>query len=232
MSPFRLAPILFLSLLLVPLPAAAASPYADLLRRPSDPAALCADSIARVERASGVPARLMQAVSLVESGRQIPGRSARVAWPWTINAQGEGRFFETKAEAVAAVRELQSTGVDSIDVGCMQVNLLYHGDSFASLEQAFDPLANATYAARFLTELHDAKGTWEDAVAHYHSGRPKLHIPYREKVLAEWAEQTARPTVELAAVRHRSVAEPAPQRGSPGLTRPAFVARPSDIIDI
>ena len=41
----------------------------------------------------------------------------------------------------------RAQGARSIDVGCMQVNLLHHADAFASLEQAFDPVANARYAA-------------------------------------------------------------------------------------
>ena len=46
----------------------------------------------------------------------------------------------------------------SIDIGCAQVNLMHHPDAFASLEQAFDPMANADYAARFLKQLHDTHG--------------------------------------------------------------------------
>ncbi len=71
-------------------------------------------------------------------------------WPWTINVAGQGFFFPTKALAVTAVRELLASGVQSIDVGCLQVNLMFHPAAFASLEQAFDPMANARYAARFL----------------------------------------------------------------------------------
>jgi len=53
-----------------------------------------------------------------------------LAWPWTINAQGKGQFFKTKAEAVKAIKNLQAQGVKSIDVGCMQINLSYHGKAF------------------------------------------------------------------------------------------------------
>ena len=84
-----------------------------------------------------------------QPGRERPARPAdrRVhPWPWTINAEGQGLFYDTKAQAVAAVRALQARGVRSIDVGCMQVNLMHHPDAFPTLEQAFDPQTNAAYA--------------------------------------------------------------------------------------
>jgi hypothetical protein len=89
------------------------------------------------------------------------------------------------------VRQLQARGVRIIDVGCMQVNLHHHPNAFASLEQAFDPLTNARYAARFLTELNGGRADWRQAAGHYHSQTPERAGPYREKVLAAW-EQEAR----------------------------------------
>jgi hypothetical protein len=59
------------------------------------------------------------------------------------------------------------------------------------LEQAFDPLTNARYAARFLTELNGGRADWRQAAGHYHSQTPERAGPYREKVLAAW-EQEAR----------------------------------------
>ena len=105
-------------------------------------------------------------------------------WPWTIDADGAGHFFATKAEAVAAVTELRARGVLSIDVGCMQINLMHHPAAFATLQEAFDPLANALYAARFLNKLFRATGDWSAAVAAYHSQTRDVGAAYEEKVLA------------------------------------------------
>lgn len=110
-------------------------------------------------------------------------------WPWTINAEGQGSFYDTKAQAIAAVRALQARGVRSIDVGCMQVNLMHHPDAFPDLETAFDPTANARYAARFLNQLHGQSGDWPRAVALYHSATPDLAADYQRKVLAVWPEE-------------------------------------------
>jgi hypothetical protein len=110
----------------------------------------------------------------------------RQPWPWTINAEGEPHFFDTKQQAVAWVRQAEARGMRSIDTGCAQVNLKHHPVAFASLEQAFDPAANADYAARFLKELRDTKagGNWLTAVGYYHSQTPELAEEYRQQVQA------------------------------------------------
>jgi hypothetical protein len=85
---------------------------------------------------------------------------------------------------------MQASGKRSIDVGCMQVNLMYHPGAFATLEQGFDPAANAAYAARFLMQLFQQTGTWPKAVATYHSSTPELGDAYQRKVMAVLAEET------------------------------------------
>ena len=152
---------------------------------------LCRAAIAEAERGANLPRGLLQAIGRVESGRRDPETGQFAPWPWTINAEGEGKFFPTREAAIAHVRQLQARGVRIIDVGCMQVNLHHHASAFASLEQAFDPLTNARYAARFLTELNGGRADWRQAAGHYHSQTPERAGPYREKVLAAW-EQEAR----------------------------------------
>ena len=152
---------------------------------------LCRAAIAEAERGANLPRGLLQAIGRVESGRRDPETGHFAPWPWTINAEGEGKYFPTREAAIAHVRQLQARGVRIIDVGCMQVNLHHHPNAFASLEQAFDPLTNARYAARFLTELNGGRADWRQAAGHYHSQTPERAGPYREKVLAAW-EQEAR----------------------------------------
>lgn len=154
---------------------------------------LCRAAVAQAEREAGLPPLLLAAMARVESGRRDPETGRFDPWPWTINAEGRGSFFPDKAAAIAAVRALQAQGVRSIDVGCLQINLRHHPQAFTSLEEAFDPLANARYAARFLAGLQAARGDWMRAAAHYHSQTPELAEAYRERVAAAWAVERGAP---------------------------------------
>jgi hypothetical protein len=74
----------------------------------------------------------------------------------------------------------------------MQINLRYHPNAFVTLEQAFEPQANVTYAARFLTQLFGQSGSWTKAAALYHSATPELGADYQRRVLAVWPEEKHR----------------------------------------
>ena len=162
----------------------AAAPTAAALALP--PEAMCAAEIAQAERAYGIPTKLLDSIAIVESGRWDATSRASVAWPWTVMANGEGKFFPTKAEAVAEVKRLKARGVRNIDVGCMQVNLGYHPDAFSGLEDAFEPASNVGYAARFLKGLYGATQHWPTAASYYHSQTPKLAAEYRDKLMKVW----------------------------------------------
>ena len=181
-------PLVLAALLVAPLGAARANGFDALAPRPqaaASPAQQCRTAISEAERTGGVPERLMQAIGVIESGRRDE-TGAVSAYPWTINAQGVGSYYASKAEAIAAVTALRARGVNSIDVGCMQVNLMHHAGAFASLEEAFDPAANAHYAARFLNRLLAQTGSWPGATAGYHSLTPGVGDDYARKVLAVW----------------------------------------------
>lgn len=159
--------------------------FGPLIRTSDDP---CGKAIDRAERAGNIPAQLLTAIALTESGRRHAELGERIAWPWTVNNAGDGRFYETKAEAMAAVRQLWARGERNIDVGCMQINLWHHADAFASLDEAFDPESNVAYGARFLKDLRDAKRSWSLAVANYHSATPELGQAYKKKVFDTWQQ--------------------------------------------
>lgn len=111
-------------------------------------------------------------------------------WPWTVDADGAGQFFATEAQAVAAVAALEAQGVRSIDVGCMQINLMHHPKAFASLDQAFGPVSNTAFAARFLNELYRRTGSWLKSIAAYHSDSPHIADDYQRRVMATWQQRT------------------------------------------
>ena len=63
---------------------------------------------------------------------------------------------------------------------------MYHPAAFASVEDSFDPQANAGYAARFLTSLFSAHGHWHKAIGAYHSMTPARATAYLDLVMARW----------------------------------------------
>jgi hypothetical protein len=130
-----------------------------------------------------MPAGLLGAVAKVETGRRAPDGSVQ-PWPWSYNAAGDGRYAASNAEALQEVRAIQARGVRSIDIGCMQVNLLHHPDAFPSLEAGFDPTTNVAYAVRYLRSLHARTGDWHQAVALYHSATPERGLIYQQRVMA------------------------------------------------
>lgn len=179
-----------------PAAAAQAAPAA------SDAWSYCRTAADKMERVRSMPPALLQAITLVETGRRGPDGS-HTPWPWTVNAEGKGFYFASKREAVWAVRRLMADGVRSIDVGCMQINLRYHPRAFTSLEEAFDPMANMAYAASFLESLHARHGEWRAAAARYHSYNPAL----RERYAARVDKILAR---ERRALAHAAVPDGAP----------------------
>jgi hypothetical protein len=151
------------------------------------------------ERSHQLPAGILAAIGRVESGRPDPAGHI-VPWPWTIDAAGAGSYLESAAAAVAAVAALQQQGLRNIDVGCFQVNLQQHPNAFATLDAAFDPQVNADYAARFLAALYQRTGTWDAAVAAYHSAMPAAGSSYRDQVFAQWS---GHPQLSAAAADQR-----------------------------
>lgn len=152
------------------------------------PAKLCEAAIDRVEAEMSLPAQILLAIGMVESGRWDAAAERTVPWPWTVYAEGKGRAFASKTKAIAAVQELRQRGVTNIDVGCMQINLYHHGDAFASIDQALDPASNVQYAGEFLTRLQDDLRSWNRALARYHSATPKFARVYGAKISKAWTK--------------------------------------------
>lgn len=163
---------------------------------------ICARAAAQAEALRpDLPPHLLLAVAKVESGRWHRDAGARFAWPWTVNAGGKGQFLPSKEAAIAKVRRLRAEGRRNIDVGCMQVNLHFHGHAFDSLEEAFDPASNVAYAAGLLLHLREKAGSWTRAIGDYHSRTPRYSGPYRLRVFRAWREE--RRAAQAAEVKAR-----------------------------
>ena len=164
-------------------------------------AAECEIAARKTEIAEAIPKGLLFAISLKESGRWDPVARRSVAWPWTVSSGGPGMYHATKEEAFAAIAKLRADGRSNIDVGCFQINLRYHPHAFQTLEDAFDPAMNAGYAGAFLRQLREDHGSWQKAVARYHSGDDIRGKKYRTAVYELKSKIT---TGKLVAARSQS----------------------------
>ncbi len=151
----------------------------------------CTKHFSRQERKYGIPKHLLRAISITESGRWHKAEKMMLPWPWTINVEGKGHFFKSKHDAVTAVNRLKEQGKKSIDIGCMQVNLKHHPEAFPSVIQGFDMGNNVAYAAKLLKTHYNTYGSWERAIASYHSKTKSRGSKYFAKVKYNWQKVLA-----------------------------------------
>lgn len=150
-------------------PALASSAVADI----------CNAAAHRAASKSGVPLSVLMAITLTETGRKSGGKFR--PWPWTVNMEGKGVWFDSAEDARAYAYKNFQRGARSFDVGCFQLNYKWHGKAFRSIEEMFDPQINANYAAKFLRDLYYETGSWEDAAGAYHSRTPKYADRYKKR---------------------------------------------------
>ncbi|MCY1126772.1 transglycosylase SLT domain-containing protein [Frigidibacter sp. RF13] len=171
----------------------------------ADPALFCEYAAQQAAAEEGVPLSVLNAISLNETGRKREG--AFRPWPWTVNMEGAGHWFDTPEEALAYAEKEFARGARSFDVGCFQINYKWHGEHFASIDEMFDPMVNARYAARFLKTLYSEQGSWEAAAGAYHSRTPEYANRYaarfsrfRNDLIARYGEEIPEiPDIVLAA---------------------------------
>ena len=162
--------------------AVAATCWVDETRAAASPSRLCDLAADAAARKTGVPIDILLAITRVETGRG-PADTPQ-PWPWTINADGKGIWYDSPDQAIAAATAHLTDGTGTFDVGCFQLNMRWHGDAFPSLTAMFDPGQNAEYAAEFLLQLYQESGDWAKAVAAYHSRTGDLADAYLSRVKA------------------------------------------------
>ncbi len=140
---------------------------------------ICDAASAAAAGAQNMPADALYAITLSETGRMRGGRLR--PWPWTVNMEGRGFWFDTREEAYAFVMERYNAGARSFDVGCFQINYKWHGMNFESIDAMFDPMTNATYAAQLLAGLYNEFGDWTKAAGAYHSRTETYASRYRTR---------------------------------------------------
>lgn len=183
-----------------------------------DPSSVC-DAVADVAaREAGLPPAMLRALTRTETGRARAGRLT--PWPWTVNMEGAGHWFDDRDAALAFARRHHARGATSFDVGCFQINYRWHHKAFTSVEAMFDPLENARYAAKYLLELRDEGGGWDAAIGRYHSRTPTRAQKYvaRFKRIRDKLKPPSTEPVQIA-----QAASPAPASRATAKTPPLLI---------
>lgn len=148
----------------------------------------CTRYFSAIEAQYGLPENLLRAISTVESGRWNRVTLTPITWPWTLNVDGRGYHYESKKEAIVALRTFEHNGAKLIDVGCMQINLRFHPEAFHNNAKALEPRYNIEYAAKLLKRHYRLTKNWQRAVARYHSATPHRGSRYASKVMKTWKQ--------------------------------------------
>ncbi|HAT6801820.1 TPA: transglycosylase SLT domain-containing protein [Citrobacter freundii] len=140
------------------------------------------DGYRQVAQQAGVPAELLYAVALTESGSRV-AQGIR-PWPWTLNVAGKGYRYATRQEACIALNQfMRTTSPKRIDAGITQINLGWNGHHFTTPCDALAPYPNLQVAARLLRSHYDKWLNWNEAAGRYHhpaGGKPAQR--YRQQV--------------------------------------------------
>jgi hypothetical protein len=141
----------------------------------------CEPPILAAERFYRLPAGILEAIALTESG------SHGAPYPWALNLAGRPVMSPSRDAAAGLLRGPNGIARRDVAVGCMQIHMRYHLAGFAKPESALEPARNVWYGAAFLDGLHRRLGDWASAIAQYHASDPKAQRAYVCRVAGQLA---------------------------------------------
>ena len=155
---------------------------------------VCQNLAEKFSREFKIPNKLLSSISIVESGTIKENKL--VSWPWTLNVDGEAKYFNTKDETINFL-ESNLKKFKNIDVGCMQISTKYHLQKFNNISELINPENNVKYAAKYLRKLFHTHKTWNEAISRYHSSNPSRKKSYLSKVHFFWKKLRETRTPEI-----------------------------------
>lgn len=132
----------------------------------------CTRQAVTLENRHGLPAGLLHAVALAESG--FNGRPQ----PFALRIGGQSLYPETIEAARRELRDGAGALKRGVTAGCMQLSLTWHGHLFQPPERILEPEANIRRAARYLLHWRQHFGNWTEALGRYQGGTPEQRRAY------------------------------------------------------
>lgn len=156
---------------------------AGCLSLPMTASAFSLDGTAWSLASDKVDPKLLYAVALAESQKVVDGQVR--PWPWALNIQGKGYFFDTREEAEDYLAKTIARGVKNVDIGPLQINYNWHGHRINEPNELFDLATAVRVGADILAEaLGSAPHDKVLAVGRYHNWKDEYRArQYGTKVL-------------------------------------------------
>src|SRR5690606_26966573 len=96
----------------------------------------CEAEILSASSRYGVPAGILYAVGLAETGRKGSLNA------WALNIEGRAVFARSAQDALREFDKARKSGARPIDLGCMQINHHYPAAPFSSVREMLAPRRN------------------------------------------------------------------------------------------
>ena len=136
---------------------------------------------------AGVDVNTLYGIALQETGIQWSDGTFR-PWPWSLcvnksqNGILKGAYrFNTKQDAQRALINMLDKGVNNVDVGLMQINVMWNGHRVKDKASLLEPSVNLTVAASILKDVNNSQQAY-DAVGKYHSFNTERGLAYANRV--------------------------------------------------
>jgi len=163
----------------------------------------------RALRVAQVPAEVMYAIGLQESGTTLKGQRSFAPWAWVLNVNNEGRFFRTREEASAALEAELGRGNRRVAVGMLQIHLRWNGHRVRDPLTLLDPSVNLRVAADVLAECGQRFPDVFGKLACYYSGDVDQEGRwYARQVLAKAGHRSTGAVQKARATTHPAVHAP------------------------
>lgn len=127
---------------------------------------------------------LLYSISLAESAYKRD-KSSVGPNKYAIQHDGKSYYPSNRQDATEILDRILKSGATNIDVGLMQVNLLWNGHRVKSPHDLFDPTINITVASDILLEaMHSSPDDIKFAIGRYHTWNdPNRGLDYANRVL-------------------------------------------------
>lgn len=114
--------------------------------------------------------KLLYAIALAESKKRADENRREVRpWPWTVNVNGKGTWFDTREDAEIFIKDFFAKGGNNIDIGIMQINYRWNGHLVSSPLDLLDIETSIKVAEIILKDaMASAPGDIELGIGRYH----------------------------------------------------------------